>query len=291
MIRSLRNIAWSVQMEGSSGCAMRRCLSGTSQAIRSITRAYLPMSAEGKMRRRPCAGLTTRWSCGCRERTEELEAFTYSVSHDLHGPVWMLDNYIQMLLNDHGGKMDSDLADRIGVIRKTVKQMDRLIDDLLSLSRVNRTQLRIVPLKLREIVLDAWREVITINHGREIVFDMGDLPPAAGDRNLVRQAVYNLLSNAVKFTGPGRGPPSRWGAIRRGKAASSMFATTGLVSTWANMTGCSGFFSGSMGQSSTGTGVGLTIVQRIVERHGGFIKAEGKVNGGAKFLFSLPTRV
>lgn len=226
-----------------------------------------------------------------RERTEELEAFTYSVSHDLHGPVWMLDNYIQMLLNDHGGSMDPDLVDRIGVIRKTVKHMDRLIDDLLSLSRVNRTELRIVPLKLGDIVLDAWREISSLNPGREIVFDLGDLPPAAGDRNLVRQAVYNLLSNAVKFTGNRKRPAIEVGGFTEGESSILYVRDNGVGFDMGQYDRLFGLFQRLHGTKFAGTGVGLTIVQRIVERHGGSIKAEGKVNGGAKFLFSLPTRV
>jgi PAS domain S-box-containing protein len=225
-----------------------------------------------------------------RERTEELEAFTYSVSHDLHGPVWMLDNYIEMLLNDHGGKMVPDLADRIGVIRKTVKHMDRLIDDLLSLSRVNRTELSIVPLKLREIVLDAWREISSLNPGREIMFDVGELPSAAGDRNLVRQAVYNLLSNAVKFTGTRKKPAIEVGGYTEGKSSILYVRDNGVGFDMGQYDRLFGLFQRLHGTKFAGTGVGLTIVQRIVERHGGFIKAEGKVNGGATFLFSLPTR-
>ena len=152
-----------------------------------------------------------------QERTEELEAFTSSVSHDLRGPIWMLDNYIKMLIDDLGGSMDPDLKNRMGMIWKTVKHMDRLINDLLSLSRVNRAELRIIPIDLREIVLDAWQEIISLNSGREIAFTIDDLPPAAGDRNLIRQAVYNLLANAVKFTGLRKTTRYRGGRVQRGR--------------------------------------------------------------------------
>jgi len=85
-----------------------------------------------------------------QERTEELEAFTSSISHDLRGPIWMLDRYIQMIVDDYGGKLEPDLKSRLGTIAKTVNQMDRLIDALLHLSRVNRTELSITPLDLKK---------------------------------------------------------------------------------------------------------------------------------------------
>lgn len=225
-----------------------------------------------------------------QERTEELEAFTSSVSHDLHGPVWMLDGYIKMLIDDKGGEMDPDLRDRIGMIWKTVKHMDRLIDDLLALSRVNRTELNIFPIDIGEIIIDAWQEIVKLNPGRDIVFTVKDLPPAAGDRNLIRQAVYNLLSNAVKFTGSRKRPEIEVGGHREGESSIFYVRDNGVGFDMKQYDKLFGLFQRLHGAKFEGTGVGLTIVRRIVQRHGGFIRAEGKVNNGATFLFSLPTK-
>jgi len=226
-----------------------------------------------------------------QERTEELEAFTSSVSHDLRGPIWMLDNYLKMLIDDLGGSMDPDLKSRMGTIWRTVKHMDRLIDDLLSLSRVNRMELCITPIDLREIVLDAWKEINSLNSGREIAFTIDDLPHAAGDRNLIRQAVYNLLANAVKFTGTRRRPAIEVGGYKEGESCVLYIRDNGVGFDMNQYDKLFGLFQRLHGSKFEGTGVGLTIVQRIIQRHGGFIKAEGKVNSGATFLFSLPSTI
>lgn len=223
-----------------------------------------------------------------RERTEELEAFTSSVSHDLHGPVWMLDGYIKMLIDDLGEKMDSDLRDRLGVIWKTVKHMDRLIDDLLALSRVNRTELDIAPVDMREIILDAWQEIMSLNPGKEIVLTLRDLPGASGDRNLIRQAVYNLLSNAVKFTASRKSPEIEVGGRPEGQSGIFYVRDNGVGFDMKQYDKLFGLFQRLHGSRFAGTGVGLTIVKRIIQRHGGSIRAEGKVNHGATFIFSLP---
>jgi len=224
-----------------------------------------------------------------QERTEELQAFTSSVSHDLRGPVWMLDNYIQLLMDDYGGKLDPDLRHRIGMIWKTVKNMDRLIDDLLSLSRVNSTELCLAPLDLREIVLDAWEEVRNLNPARDIVFTIKDLPAAAGDRNLIRQAVYNLLTNSVKFSGTRKSAVIEVGGCTEGENSIFYVSDNGVGFDMKQYDKLFGLFQRLHGSKFEGTGVGLAIVQRIARRHGGCVRAESKVNQGATFLFSIPT--
>jgi len=223
-----------------------------------------------------------------QERTEELEAFTHSVSHDLRGPLWMMDQYLQLLIGDHGGKMDPDLEARIRTLWKTVNRMDRLIEDLLSLSRVNRTELVIDPIDLQEIVLDAWQEIRNMNPGKEILFTVKDLPPAAGDRNLVRQAIYNLLSNAVKFSGRQEHPVIEIGGYTEGENSIVYVRDNGVGFDMQEYDKLFALFQRLHGAAFEGTGVGLAIVHRIIKRHGGYIKAEGKINEGAVFTFSLP---
>ncbi len=223
-----------------------------------------------------------------RERTEELEAFTSSVSHDLRGPVWMLDGYIKVLMDDLEEKLDPDLRHRIGMIWKTVKNMDRLIDDLLSLSRVNRTELCMAPLDVREVVMDAWEEIRRLNPAREILFIVQDLPAAAGDRNLVRQAVYNLLSNAVKFSSKRKQARIEVGGCTDGDSSVFYIRDNGVGFDMEQHEKLFGLFQRLHGSKFEGTGVGLTIVQRIIRRHGGHVRAEGGINRGATFFFSLP---
>jgi PAS domain S-box-containing protein len=225
-----------------------------------------------------------------RERTEELEDFTSSVSHDLRGPVWMLENYISILIEDYGGKLDPDLEGRLRTIWKTVKHMNQLIDDLLSLSRVNRTEISIVPIDLNEIVNDAWEEICSLNAGSDILFTVKDLPAAAGDRNLIRQVVYNLLSNSVKFSKNRKRPEIEVGGSTDGESSIFYVRDNGAGFDMKQSHKLFGIFQRLHGAKFEGTGVGLAIVQRIVQRHGGYVKAEGKMHKGATFLFSIPAK-
>lgn len=225
-----------------------------------------------------------------RERTEELEAFTSSVSHDLRGPLWMLDNYIQILMDDHRGKMDPDLERRIGTISKTVGKMDRLIEDLLSLSRINRTELSIAPIDLKEIVLDAWQEILNLNPAKEILFTLKDLPRAAGDRNLIRQALYNLLSNSVKFSGNRRQPAIEVGGHTEGESSIVYVRDNGVGFDMKEYDKLFALFQRLHGSKFEGSGVGLAIVHRIIARHGGSVKAESRIDHGATFTLSLPIK-
>lgn len=225
-----------------------------------------------------------------RERTEELEAFTSSVSHDLRGPVWMLESYVHMLIEEYGRKIEPDLERRLRTIWKTVKHMHQLIDDLLSLSRVNRTEICIAPIDLKEIVMDAWEEIRSLNPAREILFTIKDLPAAAGDRNLIRQAVYNLLSNSVKFTGKRKHPEIEVGGYTEGESIVFYVRDNGAGFDMKQYHKLFGLFQRLHGAKFEGTGVGLAIVERIIRRHGGHIRAEGKINRGATFLFSLPVK-
>ena len=226
-----------------------------------------------------------------QERTEELEAFTSSISHDLRGPIWMLDRYIQMIVDDYGGKLEPDLKSRLGTIAKTVNQMDRLIDALLHLSRVNRTELSITPLDLKEIFLDAWEEIRNLNSSQEFLFTMGDLPAASGDSHLIRQVMYNLLSNAVKFSKYRQRPLIEVGGYNEGENSIVYVRDNGVGFDMEFSDRLFGLFQRLHGQKFEGTGVGLAIVDRIVRRHGGYVKAEGRIDEGATFTFSLPRQL
>ena len=224
-----------------------------------------------------------------QERTEELEAFTSSISHDLKGPVWMLSKYIRMIFDDHGGEMDPDLEDRIRIISRTVDQMDRLINDLLHLSRVNRTELCISNINLREIILDVWTEIQNMHPERKILFAVKELPPATGDRNLIRQVVYNLISNAVKFSRTRQGTAViDVGGYMEGDMSVVYVRDNGVGFDMDQYDKLFELFGRLHGSEYEGTGVGLAIVYRIIQRHGGWIRAEGRAHEGATFVFSLP---
>jgi signal transduction histidine kinase len=191
----------------------------------------------------------------------ELESFSYSVSHDLRAPLRAIHGFARILLEDHNAKLEPEAQRLLGVIDQNTRRMGQLIDDLLAFSRLGRTDLATGPVDMKELAQlvadEVQRGEADRNGSLEIKID--PLPPARGDRGLLRQVMSNLLQNAAKFT--------------RGRYADKLFGVfQRLHST----------------EQFDGTGVGLAIVKRIVQRHGGRVWAEGAVNQGATFYFTLP---
>ncbi|HUH65905.1 MAG TPA: PAS domain S-box protein, partial [Syntrophales bacterium] len=134
------------------------------------------------------------------EAYAEIESFSYSVSHDLRAPLRAIDGYARMLLKKHGEEFDEDSMRKFNVIRASAQQMGQLIDDILTLSRIGRYKASIVEIDMEGIIRDVWKELQIDIGGRNINLTVTAMPPAHGDRTLVKQAYSNLLGNAVKFT-------------------------------------------------------------------------------------------
>jgi light-regulated signal transduction histidine kinase (bacteriophytochrome) len=230
-----------------------------------------------------------------RQRTEqveainkELEAFTYSVSHDLRAPLRGMSGFARVLEEDYGDRLDDDGRRYLEIIKSNAAQMGRLIDDLLSLSRLGRQPLKAATISLDELAQDAFREASADDKNRSIEFTIDPLPKPTGDANLIKQVLINLLSNAVKFTrnaAPARihvGSTSQNGDVvyfvQDNGAGFDMRYANKLFGVFQRLHGPEEF---------AGTGVGLAIVKRIVERHGGRIWAEGEPGKGATFYFTL----
>jgi signal transduction histidine kinase len=232
-----------------------------------------------------------------RRRTEqleavnkELEAFTYSVSHDLRAPLRGMSGFARVLEEDYGDRLDDDGRRYLEIIKSNAAQMGQLIDDLLSLSRLGRQPLKATSLSLAQLAKDAYRDVAGEAEvkGRQIEFTAEALPNCRGDANLIRQVFVNLLSNAVKFTGhssPARitvGSQQANGEtiifVRDNGAGFDMKYANKLFGVFQRLHGREDF---------AGTGVGLAIVKRIVDRHGGRVWAEGEPGKGATFYFTL----
>jgi|GEM_PF-1962271 len=219
----------------------------------------------------------------------ELESFSYSVSHDLRAPLRAIDGFTRMILRKHAGQLDAEALAKFNVIRDNTRMMDRLIDDLLAFSRFGKATMSLARLEMDAMIREVWEELKTANPDRRLTLKISAMPPAKGDRGLIRQVLVNLLSNAVKFT--------------RGREEALIEAdgyTQEGQSVYRIRDNGVGFDMGQYGKmfgvfqrlhSSTefeGTGVGLAIVQRIIHRHGGQVWAEGKVNEGATFHLTLP---
>lgn len=221
----------------------------------------------------------------------ELESFSYSVSHDLRAPLRAIDGFSQMLLKDMEGKLDSESARKFKVISDNAEKMGRLIDDILAYSRSARTFVSFNKVEIRQGVEDIWRELQAGNPGRQMELIIGDLPTALGDRTLLRQVFSNLLGNAVKFT------------RNTEKAVIEVYGIQkGAFNTYCVKDNGVGFDMRYYGKlfeifrrlhsdkDFEGTGVGLAIVKKIVQKHGGTIWAEAKPGAGATFCFTLPHR-
>lgn len=223
----------------------------------------------------------------------ELEAFAFSVSHDLRSPLHRIDSFSEILEDTYAAKLDDDARETIGIIRQNVRQMGKLIEDLLRLSRLGHRAIQpVTEIDMREVV-DVVLDGIRAAHP-ELTIDlrMGELPPAVGNAELLRQVWVNLLDNAVKYS---RRKPVAVVEVsgRREKGEVSYTVKdhgAGFDPKYADK--LFGVFQRLHSESEfEGTGVGLALVQRIVSRHGGRVWAEGKIDEGATFGFGLPERV
>jgi signal transduction histidine kinase len=222
----------------------------------------------------------------------ELEAFNYSVSHDLRVPLRFIKSYSEMVMEEHAAGIDEEGARLLTSIRSHALKMDELINALISLSQVGRRQPDIAPIDMEQLARGAFNELKSVVPDREVRFIMHPLPQASGDLLLVRQVLSNLLRNALKYT---RQRPVAH--IEIGGRAED-FENVYFVKD--NGAGFDMQFADKLfrafqrlhsQQEFEGTGIGLSIVQRIIDRHGGRVWAEGKPDEGATFYFTLPRSV
>jgi PAS domain S-box-containing protein len=222
---------------------------------------------------------------------KELEAFSYSVSHDLRAPLRAIDGYTRILVEDYESILDSEGKRICGVISREARRMGQLIDDLLSFSRLGRKAMYSSRIDMKALAVSVFDELIKGENRERFDFEIAKLPAAKGDSSLMRQVWVNLLSNAIKFTSRKERSVIEVGSkqtrdeniyyVRDNGAGFDMEYGNKLFGVFQRLHTESEF---------SGTGVGLAIVQRIIRRHGGHVWAQGEVEKGATFYFALPRK-
>jgi PAS domain S-box-containing protein len=225
------------------------------------------------------------------ERTAELEAFSYSVSHDLRTPLLTIDGFSRMLLEDYSDQLDAEGQRLLKTICGNSRNMGQLIDDLLAFSKLGRQEMRPEEIKMSELTAAVYAELAASSPERKLQFNLQPLPPAHGDQSMVRQVFVNLLSNAIKFTVPKDVAVIEVGAAEEENHNIYYVKDNGVGFEMKYADKLFGVFERLHSEDEfAGTGVGLAFVQRIIHRHGGRVWAEGKVGEGATVYFILPRK-
>ena len=222
---------------------------------------------------------------------QELEAFSYAVSHDLRAPLRHILGYVDILQTVASQTPDETSRQHLHTIARSAAQMGQMIDALLEFSRIGRAEMRFARVSLAALVRDVRRELCSEVKGRKIDWQVGVLPEVQGDRQMLRQVVVNLLSNAMKYTRARSKPKIEIGAIDGGGETVFFVRDNGVgfdMNCAAKLFGVFQRFHRS--SEFEGTGIGLAKVRRIIYQHGGRTWAEGKADGGATFYFSIPKR-
>lgn len=223
---------------------------------------------------------------------KELESFSYSVSHDLRTPLRAIDNFSRILLEEHSENLLPDAKRYLQMVRSSAQQMSNLIDELLAFSRLGRKPLNRQSVMPTEIVTKVLEELQDEQAGRKIDIVIGNLPACEADPTLLRQVFVNLISNALKFTRKKEDAHIEIGSLQGSQQRDSEVVYyvkdngAGFDMQYAHK--LFGVFQRLHSVDEyEGTGVGLANVQRIVHRHGGRIWAEGEVDKGATFYFTI----
>jgi PAS domain S-box-containing protein len=222
---------------------------------------------------------------------KELEAFAYSVSHDLRAPIRHIVGYAELLQKNLSSALDEKSQRYMTTILESAKRMGTLIDDLLAFSRIGRVETRETTVNLDLLVKEAVGEVQQDIGGRNIVWKLSPLPDLYGDRSMLRLVLVNLISNAVKFTRTRPQAEIEIGCLEKNKDGVVVFIKdNGVGFDMKYVDKLFGVFRRlHSAQTFEGTGIGLATVQRIIHRHGGRVWADGSVDGGATFFLSVPS--
>lgn len=220
---------------------------------------------------------------------QDLESFSYSVSHDLRAPLRSINGYAQILIEDYAEKLDGEGNRLLNIIISNAKRMGQLIDDLLEFSRLGRQEIRRAPLNMEDQIRGIVNELLERETGRPIEIDIKPLGSALCDANMMRQVWINLIGNSIKYSRNKPVARIEVGRIEEANEVVFFVKDNGAGFDMAYMDKLFGVFQRlHKANEFEGTGVGLALVKRIIDRHKGRIWADAKVGQGATFYFSLP---
>ena len=219
----------------------------------------------------------------------ELEAFSYTVSHDLRAPLRHIDGFVQLLNKREGERLDPTSARYLRIIGEAANKMGKLIDELLELSRTGRTDMRVHKVDLNALLDEVRRELAPTMTNRKIRWDVSKLPAVEGDSTLLKVVLINLISNALKYTSPRREAYIAVGYKPGDSGRAVIFVKdNGVGFNMKYVNKLFGVFQRlHRDEEFEGTGIGLATVRRIIHRHGGQVWAESEEGRGATFFFSI----
>ncbi|HEY2384932.1 MAG TPA: ATP-binding protein [Terriglobia bacterium] len=292
-IIQLASVALAVSRE--KNYAVRAAPAGKSGELATLIGAFNEMLEQ--IQERDVALQTARDQLELRvqERTaqlaaanKELEAFSYSVSHDLRAPLRHIDGFSMILMQKYGPTLDATAQQYLKRVRDGAKHMGHLVDDLLNMARIGRQELVVRPSSLNQMVQGTIADLKSECEGRQIDWQIANLPDMKCDPGLMKVVFTNLLSNAVKYTRRTEHAVIEVGRLSENGSTIIFIRDNGAGFEQEYAHKLFGVFQRlHRAEEFEGTGVGLATVQRIIQKHGGRIWAEGKVNQGATFLFTV----
>jgi light-regulated signal transduction histidine kinase (bacteriophytochrome) len=281
-------IAWAIVV--SSFSAVRRRIEGSLRQARDDLQVELEERKQREEEIRKLNQELAKQATELETSNKELESFAYSVSHDLRAPLRHVVGFSELLQKQASSSLDDKSRRYVQTVLESAKRMGNLIDDLLGFSRIGRAETRKAAVNLEQLVREVVAELAQDTRGRDIAWKIGALPVCYGDRSMLKVALVNLVSNAVKFTRMRTQAEIEIACAEEGQNDTEVFIRdngAGFDMQYANK--LFGVFQRlHRSEEFEGTGIGLATAQRIIHRHGGKIWAEGAVDRGATFYFSLP---
>jgi signal transduction histidine kinase len=275
----------------SSGEYSRQVHIGGNDELGKLAGAFNTMAVQVRDSQRALEQRVQERTSQLEVANKELESFSYSVSHDLRAPLRAIDGFSRILNEDYAAQLPQEAQRYLDLIRSNAKQMGRLVDDLLNFSRLGRQALQKQSVRPADLARQVLDELQSEQQGRKVNISIGELPVIQADPSLLKQVYVNLLSNALKYTRVRDEAEIEVGATNaNGNGGDTVYYVrdngAGFDMQYANK--LFGVFQRlHRAEEFEGTGVGLAIVQRIVQRHGGRVWAEAEVNQGATFSFTL----